>query len=500
MDTTADFQAELARWGNLTPGHRMPDDDIAALIAYARNARTAEPWMWGALHNALTNHSGWNKKVVEKEVKDARVHADLGCIPHSVEEFVPVFLREHGYTMTYDGRFTASGHASDINEVLAAMRIWTDVHGQHKNTYEAALRLWMPAEARAILRRTYEDLAHDPALDPDKSELRKYIRRIVAQDPDPIIAERNYLAAEIAFENMIWRTKNGMRGRYFYWAHLMPVLHGAQEDGKSAAVKHLLAPLGDLVASVGFDVLDDGPKSYMLSTMPVLFFDEMSGVGRADIEKLKALMTDQTRLLRQIYERASVRTLVFNGIGCTNKDLSVLIRDETGNRRIIQCESRRNDVLGGALDDIDALKIWRSVDENEKVAPRYRTPEIIEIIREVQAEQRHRSAVEDWITEGGRDVPLDRWMTATEAFADFYEFIQKARPGEVRSWDNRKLGAELTRLSKPHNGEDESFHVKMQKVKGTSRYRITRSNVVDLAHPAHLRLAEVLGRSHPAAG
>jgi hypothetical protein len=237
----------------------------------------------------------------------------------------------------------------------------------------------------------------------------------------------------------------------------------------------------------------------MLSTMPILFFDEMAGTTKADIERLKALMTDSTKQLREIYQRAATRTLIFSAAGCTNKDTSGLIRDETGNRRFIQFDSRYNDVRGGALADIDALKIWRSVDENAAVAPRYRDPETIEIIREIQAEQRHTSLVEDWIVEG-TDVPFDRWMTATELFREhFREFVEETRPNEVRSWDNRKLGLELTRLTRSRHGAEKVHTIERRMMAGKAQYRLSRSNVVEFCSPASRRFGELMAGMRAAA-
>jgi hypothetical protein len=492
MDTNQKFTDELARWGNLTAGHRMGDTEIATLIAYARDAKTAPKWAWGAFHNVLSGHAGWNKTAVEKEVKEARVSADLGCIPDCVETFISAFLIQRGYTLRYDGQFLRQGQPSDVNYVLADLKIWTHEHDRFKATFEAALHKWSADEKAAILRRAYEHVAHDPKIDPDMGELARYVRRVVAEADDPVIKARNYRAAEIAFQTFIWRVKNHMRGVWHHHAHLMPILHGPQEDGKTAAMKHLFEPVPEMVASVGFDILDDNSKSYMLSTMPILFFDEMAGTTKADIERLKALMTDSTKQLREIYQRAATRTLMFSTAGCTNKDTSGLIRDETGNRRFIQFESRYNDVRGGALADIDALKIWRSVNENQAVAPRYRDPETIEIIREIQAEQRQTSLVEDWIIEG-TDIPFDRWMTATELFREhFREFVEETRPNEVRSWDNRKLGLELMRLTRWRHSAEKAYTIERKMMAGKAQYRLSRSNVMELCSPASRRFGELM--------
>src|SRR4051794_15178030 len=88
-----------------------------------------------------------------------------------------------------------------------------------------------------------------------------------------------------------------MRYRWFNSAHLMIVLQVVQGDGKTFALDHFLSVLGDLSAHASLEVLRDKSMSYQFSVLPVMMFEEMAGAGKADIDALKAIMTDDKKLL-----------------------------------------------------------------------------------------------------------------------------------------------------------------------------------------------------------
>jgi len=104
-DTTPEFEAELAQWdGFATQQNRdgsiytATDSELATLLQTAKHARAAAPWTWAKLHSLLKRHGGFkNDKDIRQEVTRARVHASLGCNPHTVQEFVPAWLSAKGY-------------------------------------------------------------------------------------------------------------------------------------------------------------------------------------------------------------------------------------------------------------------------------------------------------------------------------------------------------------------------------------------------------------------
>jgi hypothetical protein len=198
---------------------------------------------------------------------------------------------------------------------------------------------------------------------------------------------------------------------------------------------------------VGFDFMTHDAKTYRMSVLPVMVFDEMAGASKLDIKNLKNLMTEEVRELRRLYSNPSMRNLVSSFIGCSNEDISGLIRDETGNRRFIQFETRQIDYH--AMQEIDAFKIWESIDENA-VSPYKSSQADIEAIKAIQGEQKFLSPVEEWL-ENDDGIPSSE-CKPTHLYETFFKPYADAFGGaDAKFWSLRKFSLEMTRLSKMRN-------------------------------------------------
>jgi hypothetical protein len=259
---------------------------------------------------------------------------------------------------------------------------------------------------------------------------------------DAVKTARDIRACEVALRNFIYRVKNHMRQTWRHSIHLMPVFYGPQGSGKTTAVRHLLSPIGDYTSAVGFDLFEHDAKLMKLSITPVMFFDELAGITKAENERLKDFMHSESRELRKLYGQPSTRTLVSTFIGCTNKDISTLIRDETGNRRYLQIETPRLDRT--EIVKFDALAMWRSVNENAE-APLYAHADDLNAVLDVQAEQRHFGKVEHWLNECER-YPSEA-VTSSYLFTDYFmPWVSDAYPGQERFENLISFGKELNRL------------------------------------------------------
>jgi hypothetical protein len=130
-------------------------------------------------------------------------------------------------------------------------------------------------------------------------------------------------------------------------------------------------------------------------------------------------------------------------IGCSNEDIAGLIRDETGNRRFIQFETRLIDYH--AMHEIDAFKIWKSIDENA-VSPYKSSQADIEAIKAIQAEQKFQSLVEEWIQDGD-DIPSSECKATALYEFHFKPYADTFGGADTRFWSLRKFSMEMTRLS-----------------------------------------------------
>ncbi len=477
------FETELDAFKNIRTGGLLTDTELAVLCMAAKeDGRDAHPAAWARFRYLLDEHTNLDAKGKKATYKECKIVSEIGTYPHSVRDLIKPWLASRRYRMKFSGEF---GNSHDAEYILNDLTIWNgEVLGTGplfpKDFLRPAFVNWMSQEQDRMVRAAYQTVRFDP--NASKEELTRFAMLITSPCDDEDQWARNIRATEIALENFIYRVKNHMRGRWHHGIHMMPVLYGPQGSGKTTAVRHLLSPLDEFSSAVGFDIFDHDGKMYKLSQTPIMFFDEMAGISKAENERLKDIMHTQSRELRRLYGNPATRTLVSTFIGCTNKDISTLIKDETGNRRYLQIDTprlRREDIQG-----FDALVMWRSVDEDGE-PPLYAKAEDLKIIQDVQSEQRHRGPVELWID----SVSVTDWFKASEAFTNqFVSWVRDHLPGQDRFQSDQAFGKELNRLLR-------EGHPRLQTKKGKNGgnlYRITETGKV-VEFPRPVANHEVMG-------
>lgn len=421
----------------------LTDQELAELTLLAKEAGDTHPSNWPKFARILTEFTDLTKPGARQTFRECRLIADLGAYPYSVTEFVPLFLTSRGHQMKFSGEFTNS---ADADFILNQMVIWShEILGGGAAFSDAQIKAafpnWQVTEKDRLLADAFRHVAYDPAA--DAMELTAFATLMTAPTAgDPGKTARDIRACEIALRNFIYRVKNHMRQTWRHSIHLMPVFYGPQGSGKTTAVRHLLSPIRDFTSAVGFDVFEHDAKLMKLSVTPVMFFDEMSGISKAENERIKDFMHSESRELRRLYGSPVNRTLVSTFIGCTNKDISTLIRDETGNRRYLQIETPSLD--RDEIVKFDALAMWRSVDENAD-SPLYANADDLHAILDVQAEQRHFGKVEHWLNECQRHP--DDGVTSSHLFTNYFTpWASEAYPGQERFENVVTFGKELNRL------------------------------------------------------
>ena len=449
------LSAELKRWDAMPSGHVASSTDLAMLITHAECATAEEvtdAWPWKALAKAVHDHGGFPgspkevSKRINQEVCSARFKADLGLYPKNPEHFARLFVTSRKIRLTFAGQFFVGGQERPAQYVHNMVRLCCNTHSLRPEVYLTALANWQMDEQPRLLEEAYQAIRFESGLDDGWSELTKFADLLVADTGDAAITVRNRRGAVIALAQFVWRVKNHMRRTWQHKAHLMPVLYGPTGSGKTTAVNHLLRPLTGMHMDVGFDLLDDNSKCYDLSIIPVMVFEEMAGASRSDVNKIKAIMHTEHKQMRQAYETATVRTLMSTFFGCSNKDISDTIKDETSNRRFFQITVTHVDL--NALKSINPITIWKSVNEDAE-APMYASKADLDIINDIQTEQRHLGVVEQWLMEASLGSQKHK---ATTLFRDhFHPWCEEHDPMAAKTWNATRLGTELARLADmPH--------------------------------------------------
>lgn len=465
-DRTFEFRKELARINSLPKGVMLSETELAGLMADASLAHGANRFDWHRLEISLGERTDWQDKKIKAEMRRARLMADLKIdaaeMPYAIEDAIPLWMASRGYTMTYVGIFKQGSIERSLQYVLNRLTMWCkEMRLGEAEGVSMALYTWMEDQKLEMLKAAFDTVRHNPAADPTKSELRKLVQMLV---PKTATYERDLIVGETVLENWLHRIKNHLgamcglkvtrpnksgqiveQERWTHGSHIMPVFYGSQGIGKSLTIAKLLEPLEQFATDADFGVVgEDNSTSYQLSIMPILVFEEMAGISKGDTESLKAVMTQTTRMMRQAYERAGPRKVVTTFIAATNKHVNDVIKDTTGNRRFYEYECGTIDL--DALSKIDALKLWRSINE-DLVAPVWRDPEIKAALTEAQAEQRAISSVEAWLRECD-SIPYGVTYGASKLMeVSFSDWLKTANKADERAWNFKTFGQELFRLS-----------------------------------------------------
>lgn len=241
-------------------------------------------------------------------------------------------------------------------------------------------------------------------------------------------------------KKFIWQVKRKMQGMQIE-NHLMPVITGAQGKGKSTFVRdYLLEPVSELVSNTDFGQIEEVRNTEQWRNY-VLFLDEMGYAGKADIDNVKNKITAPSVTGRPMRSNDNVQyaqNATF--IGCSNKELNQLIRDETGNRRFVSLRySSKPD--WAKLSGLKPHLLWMSVDERGEDP----TKGIADQLRAAQALVREKSMVEQWLEEF--QVPTmfhGKKRKSSEWYPEFKSWFEDFGSGRVP--DVAYFGKEFTRL------------------------------------------------------
>jgi Virulence-associated protein E len=274
-----------------------------------------------------------------------------------------------------------------------------------------------------------------------------------------------YVAAVL--KKFVWQVKRKIRDMPVT-DHLMPVILGPQGVGKSTLVNQMLSPVDELKLNVHFNMLTDDRNVEIWSSY-VMFLDEMGYASKADIDTVKNVITASSLTRRPMATNSKI-TITQNAtfIGCSNKELSQLVRDPTGNRRFAAIRMR-SDADRDLINSIDWAPMWGRVDiEAADPMAGYR-----DVLAAQQDVTRERSRVEQWMDEFDGTCNIYQSsligkmgnLSAMNLYLCFQAYENAFYPSGYKTsktdWDY-----EMTRLSK--NSPDSMIFTKKRMANGNS--------------------------------
>jgi hypothetical protein len=228
--------------------------------------------------------------------------------------------------------------------------------------------------------------------------------------------------AKTMMKHFIWQVKRKMRKLPVKY-HTMLIFYGPQEAGKSTVIRdYLCKPVKEFFASTNFKAITDD-RSFDIWDNYILFFDEMGHSTTSNLEDIKRRVTEDkfsARILKTNSDTVITNRATF--IGASNKDIATLIFDDTGMRRFYQIDCLAK-IDWDVTNDIDYIKLWRSVDET-KETPLVTDAEILQNIKKIQASKRQLTMMERWLREREHQNFVEELIGASAFFEEFVKFEQ----------------------------------------------------------------------------
>jgi hypothetical protein len=338
----------------------------------------------------------------------------------SVEAFIAAFFERH-VDMDYNRvvRFRGEDGAATIKDLRNRLIIENYSIGlDFPNTVLfAGLDAHLRRHDEAVIAQTQTDLAYDGSGD---GSLRTWLEAVTGKVDDHDLR---------VMKHFIWQVKRKLAGHLVTY-HMMPVIYGKSGAGKSVAVDALLKPLKRITAKRDFTVFEDDRKWSVFHRYFVIVFDEMAKAARTDVNSMKSIISsdDVSYRLLATHEEAVGRN-VATFIGTSNDPISDIVLDPTSARRFWQITSQPL-VDWKAVNAINALSIWRSVDEAQENAPIKDTWE--DVARVQSSSFRHKTPVEIWFDQHC-DVDATSELRASFLYGKFKDWSEKNRLGGLIS-------------------------------------------------------------------
>lgn len=457
---------------------RMMDDKLARRaidvphamqhLDYNQDNTKVRDWM---VDNGVLTRSRFDK-LAAKFARDARVNEALGFVPQDAVDFVRRYAERERIKLTprgtiqrsreyalHDSQNRATETINEANrDTTEGTRLIYDVanaEGDNLDSFGRELRLVVDRLALG-----YRDTVISDAVQTWQEEVTRRAKvdallsiQFTKGKPTGVIGQAMWEAMERAcfdvsttrpgfavavIKKFMWQVKRKARGMPVT-NHLMPVLTGAQGKGKTEFVKAMTTPLRDLMRSVDFNMLTDGKTTDIWSAL-ILFIDEMGFFSKADVDQVKNIVTSEELSIRTMRQNHSA--VIRNAatlIGCSNKSLEQLIRDDTGVRRFAELQWS-NAPDWDASNALDWALLWQSVDENgpDPVL----NAGMMDALREQQEANRNQHPVEIWAREYGH--VYKKWSPASGIHLNYREWEKNAFPRMDTS--QTAFGKQLTAL------------------------------------------------------
>ncbi len=416
----------------------------------------------------------WTKNELIQKLENARKSGtgEFGYLLKNLttEQWVYRFIHKNNVKTTYNQKIYFRDELITASALVRKAEIQWDCEGRKSkiNIIKSIFEEWESESRKNILKRVREKFKFNPKYSGVCSEdsLSKFTEALVGKE----CAKFNQHRAVIG--HFIWQVKRKIFG-YDVVHHMCPVLVGKQGCGKTQALEHLIRPLKFLSTEGNLGTFVRESEKFVFGTYYIVKLDEFAKGAKSDLESMKNIITSSDINYRTFYvQKMATLHNISTFIGASNRSVSEIFSDPTGNRRFyeIPCLDKIDwGVIGGISEDdgIDYYNLWMSIDE-ENESPIM--PFIAEISR-YQEEFRPTTIVEDWLA--SEDLKPDE-ESETEIIAvkklhiDFMNWLKVQNCNFM--FTDQKFGRELSKLLKREKRNDGTYYVvKVRKMPPSSQ-------------------------------
>lgn len=190
----------------------------------------------------------------------------------------------------------------------------------------------------------------------DLSQLKAFTLAVTGKTEDPVVA---------VLAHYLWTIKRRIVNKDTYY-QMMPILFGAQNGGKSIAVKRLLQPLGNLSQCLSLPAVVDPRAQMSFAKTYAVIVDEMAGAHKTDVDALKNLITATDIDIRKLHTNTVIKVKQnVNLIGTTNRPVAEIIYDPTGSRRFYEVRTLPK-LNWEMINSINYAALWQGINETRE--------------------------------------------------------------------------------------------------------------------------------------
>lgn len=439
------FEEELFSWLSLPKGTKKAGTELVEFLKLAETYTGDDDSIVDSYKVCLEEYTDLPKQEIANRVKKVNMIRLLGGYPKDFEGYVDLYTKKMGVSYGLDKSLKMNNEDHEEIELIAKMNLLAQKVGAYKDRQciKDAWELWKIDTGRKNKKKFIEKIAYRK--EADESSWDKIIDAIVLDDGS--IPQYKELC-KIVLKSFVWRVKRKVMGDHPS-NHIMPYLRSKQGSGKTTFMNWFFSGIEEGVLKANFSIFEHDENLLMMSTMPIVMFDECAKADKQDAATIKNYMTTNHSMLRRLYSSASKVAIISTFFGGGNMELSEVFTDTTGSRRFFQVEVKPNLYeMNGVFASINPMDLWHSVNEFEPCL--LDDLNVIKMLQVAQVTQKNATPVERWLDSVCSDGGSGDYKDFEEHFKSYQSWAMEKYPKD--KMDVNSFQRQFLRLLK-----DQSF-------------------------------------------